>query len=196
MSARAMARRAGLALALLAIAAGAASLWRPALIWAKAWAAPAMIEHAWETAAPGERAPPPWPWADGRPVAVLSAPDLGVVRYVLGGASARVLAFGPARLSGTRALRPTVLFGHRDTHFRFLRRVAAGTALTFTGTDRLPRRYVVTDTRVADVRTLTVPDDPEALILVTCWPFEADAALGPERYVVTAWPADRVAGGD
>ncbi len=177
------------ALALLLIAAGAAALLRPTLLWAKAWAAPVLIERAWESAAAGEPAPAPWPWADGRPVAVLTAPDLGIVRYVLGGASARVLAFGPARLSGAGPLRPTVLFGHRDTHFRFLRRIEPGTTLRYTGIDRVPRRYVVAETRIADARTLAVPEDPDALVLVTCWPFEADAALTTERFVVTAWPA-------
>ncbi|MBP5856659.1 class D sortase [Marivibrio halodurans] len=191
-----MMRRVGIGLAMLAIVGGVVSLWRPALLWAKAWAAPVMIEHAWESATPGEPAPPPWPWADGRPVAVLSAPDLGIVRYVLDGASARVLAFGPARLSGAGPLKPTILFGHRDTHFRFLERIEPGTKLTYTGTDRLPRRYIVTRTRVADARTLRVPEDPDALVLVTCWPFESSAALTNERYVVTAWPAARVASPD
>ena len=186
------ARRIGLAAALLLTAAGGAALLQPALLWAKAWAAPILIERAWERGGEAEsgQAPQPWPWADGRPVAELRAPDLGVVRYVLGGASARVLAFGPARLSGTGAgaHAPTVLFGHNDTHFRFLERVAAGDRLTYTGPDRLPRRYVVAETRIADARTLTVPDDPAALVLVTCWPFDAAAAAGPERFVVLAWP--------
>ncbi|MEQ8602565.1 MAG: sortase [Marivibrio sp.] len=185
-----IARRFGTIAAVLLVAAGAAVLTPPALLWAKAWAAPILIERAWGRGAEAEagKAPQPWPWADGRPVAELRAPDHGVVRYVLGGASARVLAFGPTRLSGSGVLKPTVLFGHNDTHFRFLERIEVGDRLTYTGPDRLPRRYVVAETRIADARTLTVPDDPAALVLITCWPFEAAAAAGPERFVVTAWP--------
>lgn len=185
------ARRLGSVAALLLVGAGGAALVQPALLWAKAWAAPILIERAWERGAERSESaevPQPWPWADGRPVAELRAPDHGVVRYVLGGASARVLAFGPTRLSGSGVLTPTVLFGHNDTHFRFLERVRVGDRLTYTGPDRLPRRYVVAETRIADARTLAVPDDPAALVLVTCWPFEAGAVIGPKRFVVTALP--------
>ena len=183
------------ALAILLVLAGALTLWRPAMVWTKAWAAPSLIERAWDSAAPGKPAPQPWPWADGRPVAVLSAPDLGLVRYVLDGASARLLAFGPARLSragnGSGTAKATMLFGQHDTHFKFLRKLTPGMTLHYTGPDRLRRRFTIATTRIAEARTLSVPDDRDALVLITGWPFDANGLVGPKRFVVTAWPANR-----
>ena len=57
------------------------------------------------------------------------------------------------------------------------------------------RRYRVSAMRVADTRreALALADD-DALWLVTCWPFDALQAGGPQRYVVSAEPVEAGAG--
>jgi sortase A len=48
------------------------------------------------------------------------------------------------------------------------------------------REAVVVDFRTASI----VSDDTPALVLLTCYPFDAVAPGGPMRYVVAAAPAD------
>ena len=81
-----------------------------------------------------------------------------------------------------------VISGHRDTHFAFLQTLAPGDAIELDAPDGT-RRYRVTALRVADTRreALALGAD-DALLLVTCWPFDAVVPGGPLRYVVQARP--------
>ena len=79
-----------------------------AVIKAKAWLAPILIQQAWEqTLLSGGEAVKPWPWADTWPVARLWVPALGVERLVLAGDSGNALAFGPGRVQAV-GFRPFV----------------------------------------------------------------------------------------
>src|SRR5690606_29037692 len=90
-----------------------------------------LLARAWrETALTGAEHRP-WPWADTRPVARLRVPDAHIDQYVLAGTSGQALAFGPGMhpaFSGGDG-NWTVLAGHRDTHFSFLRGLAPGTGI-------------------------------------------------------------------
>ena len=110
---------------------------------------------------------------------------------MLSGASGRTLAFGPGHLDGSAdpgAAGNSVITGHRDTHFRFLQRVAPGDHLVVEGRDGTRRHFDVRRTFVADFRTLHIPRDTAVptLTLVTCYPFDAVSLGGPLRYVVVA----------
>ncbi len=98
---------AGFALALAAI--GLWQLGSGAWLQGKAWLAQLLIARAWAEAGDAGAAPPPWPWADTRPVARLLVPELGIDQIVLAGASGRTLAFGPGHLDGT-----ATQIGHAD----------------------------------------------------------------------------------
>ena len=129
----------------------------------------------------------PWPWADTHAVARIAAPRLGVSQVVLAGDSGRTLAFGPgwaesSAAPGTRGT--TVLSGHRDTHFEWLRHLRDGDRVVLETAQGL-RDYVVTATEVADSRRHRLATGPDQLVLVTCWPFDATAPRGPLRYLVT-----------
>jgi len=110
---------------------------------------------------------------------------------VLAGADGRAIAFGPGHMHGT-ALPGlpgnSVIGGHRDTHFAFLRDLKRGDALTVHRGDGTRRHYRVNDMQVVDKNDvyLARADGPTRLTLVTCWPFRALRAGGRERYVVTA----------
>jgi sortase A len=181
--------RRGLALALVALAAG--FLAAGGRIYLKAQLAQVLLRRAWaETQATG-RPVKPWSWADTWPVARLSVPRHDVDLIVLAGASGRTLAFGPGHLDGSAAPGTpgnTVVTGHRDTQFRFLKDLAPGDELGLVGPDGARHRYVVMDALVVDERdTSVLAETGEArLTLVTCFPFDALVPGGPLRYVVRA----------
>jgi sortase A len=90
------------------------------------------LHHAWgETQATGMPVKP-WPWADTYPIARLLAPAHDVDLVVVAGAAKATLALGPAHHQGSALPgQPgnTVVSAPRDTHFRFLRQLAAGDEL-------------------------------------------------------------------
>jgi sortase A len=164
---------------------------RAAWIPLKADLAQWLIERSWRQTLAGNAAPP-WPWADTRAAAVLTAPRLEERLVVLAGSSGRNLAFGPVLLDGTGGLTgDVVISGHRDTHFRFLEQLRPGDRLQLAGPAG-SRRYVVSDLEVVDSSRQELVIDPgvERLSLVTCYPFDSPRAGGPLRYVVTAYPMD------
>lgn len=181
-------------LGLLFLLAGVQQLSGAALIKAKAWLAPVLIEQAWlQTLEDGGKPVKPWLWADTWPVARLRAPAQQVDLLVLAGDSGNALAFGPGHATASSALGSAglaVIGGHRDTHFAFLQDVVPGAPLQLELPDGSLREYRVQATRVADAsrELLPVNVDAEQLLLVTCYPFEALTANGPLRYVVSAVP--------
>ena len=169
-----------------------------AYIPAKAWFAQELMQRAWTRAEAGADKPAPWPWADTWPVARLSARSGNVNLIVLSGGSGRTLAFGPGHLSasalpGERG--NSVIAGHRDTHFSFLRDVEVGESLlieTITGEEHI---YEVVGIDVVDSRhgSLVLDVDDAVMSLVTCYPFGANESGGPMRFVVTARKSFQVA---
>lgn len=169
-----------------------------AYIPAKAWFAQELMLRAWTRAGAGAEQPAPWPWADTWPVARLLAKSGDVNLIVLAGGSGRTLAFGPGHLSasalpGERG--NSVIAGHRDTHFSFLRDVEIGESLliqTISGAEYI---YEIVAIDVVDSRrgSLVLDTDESVLSLVTCYPFDAVEAGGPMRFVVTARQSFQVA---
>ena len=162
-----------------------------AYIPAKAWLAQELMQRAWLRAGRNVERPAPWPWADTWPVARLTAKSREVDLIVLEGGSGRTLAFGPGHLSASALPGEkgnTVIAGHRDTHFRFLRDVEQGELLNIESTKGQRHVYKVIGADVVDSRkgSLVLDTDAAMLTLVTCYPFEAPEAGGPLRYVVTA----------
>lgn len=177
------------ALALLAFAAwhGGQAAW----LHAKAALGQQLLQRAWHQAQAGGGAAKPWPWADTHPVARLRAPAQNVELLVLAGASGRTLAWGPGHVASSAAPGApgtSILTGHRDTHFAFLRDVRPGDALDVETAGGTTLRYRVERTLVADHRALRLPADERAatLALVTCYPFDAIDPGTRLRYAVIA----------
>jgi sortase A len=192
-------RRLGLARCLAAVLLLLLAAWQgghAALIQAKALVAQQLVRRAWREARAGAPEPRPWPWADTHPVARLTVPAREVELFVLAGGSGRTLAFGPGHVAGTAlpgAAGNSVIGGHRDTHFAFLRALAPGEAIEIERPDGQRVPYVVRSARVVDRRDVEVMADAgdTRLTLVTCWPFDAVRPGGPLRYVVSAVSAAR-----
>ncbi|MCG8461770.1 MAG: class GN sortase [Holophagales bacterium] len=179
-------RRLGAALAAAGLGLGLWGAWIPV----KAAAAQVLLGMAWARSAEGGLRVAPWPWADTWPVGRLRVPSRGVDQIVLEGASGSVLAFAPGRSSGS--WERVVIGGHRDTHFAFLRQLAPGETLYLRLAGREEREYRVGWSAVVDHREQDLLGDPDrdALVLVTCYPFDALVPGGPLRFVVWADPAD------
>jgi sortase A len=178
-------------IALLLAVAGALQFGQGMYIHAKAQLAQVLLERAWQRTVAGEQQVKPWPWADTWPVARLIAPAQGADLLVLAGANGRTIAFGPGHLDGSPlpgAAGNSVIGGHRDTHLAFLRHVKRGETITVESADGRRTGYRVTDLDVLDKRDtwVTKNEGPSRLTLITCWPFDALRAGGPERYVVIA----------
>lgn len=173
----------------------AAGIWQAgkgAWIHAKAHLAQLLIASAWQRTVAGEAAVRPWPWADTWPVARLTIPRLGVERYVLAGADGSALAFGPGHAAGTAppgARGNSVIAGHRDTHFDFMRNVRIGDEIVIERADGVQVRYRVGTAEILDRQDVWVMDQagPSRLTLITCYPFDALRAGGPQRYVLLAF---------
>ncbi len=162
-----------------------------AYIPAKAWLAQELMQRAWIRGTSGVEHPVPWPWADTWPVGRLVAKSGDVDLIVLAGGSGRTLAFGPGHLSASSLpgeFGNTVIIGHRDTHFSFLRDVEVGELLVIETVAGEKHLYEIFGIEVVDSRrgSLVLDTDTSMLSLVTCYPFDAIDPGGPMRYVVTA----------
>jgi sortase A len=171
---------------------GAVCVAQAAWIHVKARLAQVLIASAWEHTQQGDANARPWPWADTKPVArltVLSDDEHQLI--VLEGSSGRNLAFGPTHdpasvLPGERG--NSVIAGHRDTHFGFLKDLRVGDRLRADLPNGESHLFTVIDARVADSRYtgIALEADEPHLTLVTCYPFDAIEPGGPLRFVVTA----------
>ena len=162
-----------------------------AYIPAKAWVAQELMQRAWQRSKDGDERAAPWPWADTFPVAKLSARSGDVDLIVLAGGSGRTLAFGPGHLSASSLpgeAGNSVIAGHRDTHFNFLRHLSLGETLLVETTDGRNHLYRIIGMDVVDSRrgSLLLDTETPMLSLVTCYPFNSDDSGGPLRFVVTA----------
>ncbi len=170
--------------------AGFLLLLKGAWIPLKAVAAQWLLQDAWQQTLQDGGVHKPWPWADHWPVARLVVGSQGIDQIVLSGDSGHVLAFAPGHnvQSPLPGQAGTVLIsGHRDTHFRFLKDLQAGTLVDIY-TVTAHSRYRVRSTQVVDsTRTgIDVQSLDRQLVLVTCYPFDALISGGPQRFVVTA----------
>lgn len=157
-------------------------LWMPA----KATLGQALLATAWATGSEE-----PWPGADLRAVARISAPALDMTAYVLDSASGKAMAWGPGHVQGTPLPGDpglSAIGGHRDSHLAFLGETKPGDTITLERPDRGARRFTVSHAEVVDSRTWRYPvehDGPPRLALTTCWPLDAQTP-GPMRLVVYA----------
>ena len=177
--------------ALLLLGLGAWQLGGGLYIHLKAQLSQVLLSRAWAETLSGSDEVRPWSWADTWPVARLKVPELSIDQIVLAGSSGRSLAFGPGHLTGTALPGDpghSILGGHRDTHFAFLKGLQAGMTITVQRRDGAWRDYLVTGSDIVDHRKarLAPAGGRTALTLVTCYPFDAVNAGGPLRYLVSA----------
>ncbi|MGD8999249.1 MAG: class GN sortase [Granulosicoccaceae bacterium] len=185
-----LSRRLVLAVSATLLVAGMALVLQAGWIHAKAVLAQHLLQHSWQQVLLHNRNVPAWPWADIQPVAQLHVPVQAASQLVLDSDSGAALAFAPGVHNGSAMpghAGISLVAAHRDTHFAYLKELAAGDEVFVTRRDKRSVRYRVTDRRVVDTRQggLAVRAGQASLLLVTCYPFDAVAAATPYRYVVT-----------
>jgi sortase A len=174
------------------------SLWQLASaswIQGKAIVAQQLLNHSWQQSIDDTTniSHKPWPWADTWPIAKLLVPQHDIEQIVLAGDSGSSLAFGPGlslagAMPGNYGL--TMISGHRDTHFNFLKDLKVDDRLYLQTRTNIVQ-YRVEGFRIVDSNTFQLSNDSEnrSLILVTCYPFDTVTAGGSQRYLVYASPA-------
>ena len=170
----------------------ATSLWQVgegSWIYTKARFAQYLLQRAWSRTLAGETAVKPWPWTDTWPIVRLTVPSKKIDLIVLNGAYGRTLAFGPGYVESSAlpgSVGTTILTGHRDTHFSFLKGLHQQDELVIETATGKRLRYVISESRIVDSRSGTIALSPSqtTLALVTCYPFDSIMPGGPLRYIV------------
>lgn len=178
-----------------------ASLWQLAAanwIQGKAIVAQQLLNSSWNktlsdsksTDSPKPAIHKPWPWADTWPVAKLIVPQYDIEQIILAGDSGSSLAFGPgyslaSATPNTSGM--TMISGHRDTHFKFLKDLKTNDTIYLQTTDKTIA-YKVYDFKIVDSNTFSLAADEreDTLVFVTCYPFNALSSGGKLRYLVYA----------
>lgn len=176
--------------AAMAITFGSSSMW----LYSKSILGQVLLELAWQKTLITDDAVKAWPWADTWPVAKLKVDNTGASLIVLEGVSGEALAFGPGRIAGlssTAEAGTYAIGGHRDSHLAFLEHINNGDTLSLQTRDGAESRFTVTEQFVADSATesMVVNEHLHALVLITCYPFNALQTGGDLRYVVVAHAA-------
>ena len=159
-------------------------------IQAKAFLAQMLLEHAWSQTVATGKPVKAWSWADTHPVAKISFPRIGQSSIVLAAGGGEALAFGPAHVAGSPlpgAKGTSVIGGHRDTHFTYLRAVRAGDEIVVTDARGSVTRFRATHAVIVHpgASGIATGGRRARLALVTCFPFDA-VARADLRFVVFA----------
>ncbi|MCP4546890.1 MAG: class GN sortase [bacterium] len=185
-----MKRRSGFLIrltALILLAGGLGLLGQELFLKAKGLLAERLIERAYAAHLEDGGRHRPWSWADHYPLGELAAPQQGVRRLVISGATGPSLAFAAGHVDGTALPdRPgnCVIAGHRDGAFGFLQDLKPGDVLELSCHGSL-KQFTVSTIEVLDRTAIEVLESTteDRLTLITCHPFAA-LTPGPERYVV------------
>ncbi|NVJ99455.1 MAG: sortase [Alphaproteobacteria bacterium] len=172
-------------LAAAGIAASIAGFWIPL----KAQLAYGLMDRAFEESTESDAPAKPWSWADFGVIGKLEIEGESV--HILDRATGQSLAFGAGLHEeyGVPA-DPIVLSGHRDTHFKALKGVKAGTLIPLLDMQG-KAIYRVKETRIFDMREGTLALPPKGhLLLITCWPFDGIDPGTTKRFLVLAEKLD------
>ena len=167
------------------------------VIYVKAILAQYLIEDAWQKTLNGKQQVKPWPWADTWPVAKLTSKKYNTTLFILAGDNGRTLAFGPGYRFGTElpgGSGNSIISGHRDTHFSFLRDVALLDEFQIQDKNGEILTYRVSNTEVVSINDGFVieQDKNSKITMVTCYPFDSILPGGKLRYIVTAKKVDKL----
>ncbi len=143
----------------------------------------------------------PWGWADTYPVAKLIVPKENLQYYVLAGATGSPLAFAPGLYAGTALPNittdtdnntntdntpDTVIAGHHNTHFDFLKQMEIGEVIQLENHLSQTTNYQVSDIQILDIRKQQLPVrfGGNSVTLVTCLPSFVGELHPNQRLVV------------
>lgn len=158
---------------------------------AKAWLSQKLIIHSWQQTLKSKQPSPPWPWADTTAIAKMEVKRLNQSTILLKGTDPTTLAFSAGVMHQYASLknnRPFVVAGHRDTNFSFLEEIQLRDMIKIYDINGNIFLYKVENIEVMNslISPLLLDETEPALVLITCYPFNALIADGSLRYVIKA----------
>lgn len=192
--------RVKLILATLLIVAGTWFIAHAVFIRAKAVLAQVLLEQAWQQTIETGKPTKAWHWADTWPVAKISFPSLDESAIVLEEAGGEALAFGPAHVAASPQPGDngtSVIGGHRDTHFSYIKDLKVGDQIIVTNAKGKTEHFHMTGSAIvhASASGIETRGKSPRLALVTCYPFDG-LQRGPLRYVVFAEADQKLSSSD
>lgn len=122
----------------------------------------------------------------GEPYAWVNVPVAGLNALVLNTADGKNLGKAPCRVVAKDG--PTVILGHRDTHFQGLEKLRPGDRIELELRRGERRRFRIYKTEIVSpfrAAELAQQGNPHELVLLTCYPFRY-IGPAPLRYLVWA----------
>lgn len=178
-------------IATLAIVLGIIIFAKASYMDAKAVVAQHLIAKSWDKRANNTPPQQPWSWADTSAIATIEVPRLKIKQYVMRDSNGESLAFGPGHLPQSNQIASnghSMISGHRDSHFAFLKNVHKGDKIITTHYGGKRQIYTVKAMRILDTENETLSLEPHKnkLTLITCFPFDSIVPGGPLRWLVEA----------
>lgn len=156
---------------------------------AKAYLSQYLIEDAWQKTLVDGQKYKPWSWADTYPIFKLVFPRINKSSIVLEGDSGRNMAFSATHTQNSGlpgSNKTTVVSGHRDSHFEYLKDLRLGDEI-ITNINNQSYVYQINGFEVVDSKTRQIQIlNEDQLILTTCYPFDSLQTGGSLRFVVYA----------
>ena len=150
-----------------------------------------LLQHAWNKTLQTGKYFQPWPSFDGKPILLLEIPSHNISQIVLSGTSGQSLTWGPSLhlesfLPHERKV--TIISSHRDSHGVYIKKLQLGEEIKLQDQYKKWHSYIIDDFFIINVHEekITMENNDQHLLLVTCYPFNAIRSGTPYRYVVSA----------
>ena len=157
----------------------------------KAKVAQVLLQHAWNKTLQTGKYYQPWPSFDGKPILLLKIPSHNISQIVLNGTSGQSLAFGPSFHEESflpHEQKATIISSHRDSHGVYIKKLQLGEEIKLQDQYKKWHSYIIDDFFIMNVQEekITMENNDQHLLLVTCYPFDEIRSDTPYRYVVSA----------
>lgn len=153
----------------------------------KAKVAQILLNHSWNKSLERGEAIKPWKSFDGNPILKLDIPNHNINQIVLNNTSGQSLAFGPGFHQETylpHLNKTTAISSHRDSHGTFIKKLKIGDIIKLQDIKSNWYQYSVEDFLIVNVHDEINLNQPNGLLLITCYPFDALTSGTPLRYIV------------
>ena len=157
----------------------------------KAKVAQVLLQHAWNKTLQTGKYYQPWPSFDGKPILLLEIPSHNISQIVLSGTSGQSLTWGPSwHLESflPHEQKVTIISSHRDSHGVYIKKLQLGEEIKLQDQYKKWHSYIIDDFFIINVQEekITMENNDQHLLLVTCYPFDEIRSGTPYRYVVSA----------
>ena len=157
----------------------------------KAKIAQVLLQQAWNKTLQTGKAYQPWPSFDGKLILLLEIPSHNISQVVLNSTSGQSLAFGPSFHEESflpHERKVTIISSHRDSHGDYIKKLQLGEEIKLQDQYKKWHSYIIDDFFIINVQEekITMENNNQHLLLVTCYPFDAIRSGTPYRYVVSA----------